>query len=131
MTDYKGAFSSDENWLDGWPYLSEAGLLLSADNNSSAIIDDKITLHGNYPNPFNPVTNLNYDLPEDSFVHITTYDAFGNEINKLIDSKKSRGQESVQWNATNYKGKSVSAGDYLYRIQAGDFVENKKMVLLK
>ena len=92
MTDYKGAFSSDENWLDGWPYLSEAGLLLSADNNSSAIVDDKITLHGNYPNPFNPVTNLNYDLPEDSFVRITIYDAFGNEINKLIDSKKSRGQ---------------------------------------
>ena len=52
QTDYKGAFSTDENWLDGWSYLSEAGLLLSLDNNSSTIVADKITLHGNYPNPF-------------------------------------------------------------------------------
>ena len=100
-------------------------------NKSDIVSPGKFIVHQNYPNPFNPVTNLNYDLPEDSFVRITIYDAFGNEINKLIDSKKSRGQESVQWNATNYKGKSVSAGVYLYRIQAGDFVENRKMVLLK
>ena len=84
-----------------------------------------------YPNPFNPVTNLNYHLPEDSFVRITIYDTFGNEINKLIDSKQSRGQKSVQWNATNNQGKPVSAGVYLYRIQAGDFVDNRKMILLK
>ena len=64
-------------------------------------------------------------------MRITIYDAFGNEINKLTDSKKSRGQEPVKWNATNNQGKSVSAGVYLYRIQAGDFVDNRKMILLK
>lgn len=100
-------------------------------NKSDIVGPGKFTVQQNYPNPFNPVTNLNYHLPEDSFVRITIYDAFGNEINKLIDSKQSRGQKSVQWNATNNQGKSVSAGVYLYRIQAGDFVDNRKMVLLK
>ena len=100
-------------------------------NKSDIVSLGKFTVHQNYPNPFNPVTNLNYHLPEDSFVRITIYDAFGNEINKLIDSKQSRGQKSVQWNSNNNQGKPVSAGVYIYRIQAGDFVENRKMILLK
>ena len=100
-------------------------------NKSDIVSPGKFTVHQNYPNPFNPVTNLNYHLPEDSFVRITIYDAFGNEVNKLIDSKQSRGQKSVQWNSNNNQGKPVSAGVYIYRIQAGDFVENRKMILLK
>jgi len=100
-------------------------------NKSDIVSPGKFTVHQNYPNPFNPVTNLNYHLPEDSFVRITIYDAFGNEINKLIDSKQSRGQKSVQWNSNNNQGKPVSAGVYIYRIHAGDFVDNRKMILLK
>ena len=88
-------------------------------------------LSQNYPNPFNPVTNLSYDLREDSFVSITIYDMLGNVINNLVNTNQSSGYKSVQWNATNIQGQPVSAGVYLYSIEAGDFRQTKKMILLK
>jgi len=88
-------------------------------------------LHQNYPNPFNPVTNLSYDLLEDSFVSITIYDMLGNVINNLLNTNQSSGVKSIQWNATNNRNEPVSAGLYLYTIQAGEFRQTKKMVLLK
>ncbi len=85
----------------------------------------------NFPNPFNPITTLKYDLPEDSFVDITIYDMLGNVVNNLVNQNQRRGYKSVQWNATNNEGQPVSAGVYLYTIQAGQFRQTKKMVLLK
>ena len=85
----------------------------------------------NFPNPFNPITTLKYDLPEDSFVDITIYDMLGNVVNNLINQNQRRGYKSVQWNATNNEGQPVSAGVYLYTIQVGQFRQTKKMVLLK
>jgi hypothetical protein len=85
----------------------------------------------NYPNPFNPLTTLKYDLPEDSFVQITVYDMLGNVVNNLVNKNQNSGSKSVQWDATNNQGEPVSAGIYLYTIQAGEFVQTKKMVLLK
>ena len=85
----------------------------------------------NYPNPFNPVTTLRYDLPEDSFVEITVYDMLGNIIKNLVNQNENSGYKSVQWNATNNAGQPVSAGLYLYTIEAGQFRQTKKMVLLK
>ena len=89
------------------------------------------TLHQNYPNPFNPITTLRYDLPEDSFVDITIYDILGNVVNNLVNDKQSYGYKSIQWNASDNQGRPVSAGVYLYKIQANDFVVVKKMILLK
>jgi len=88
-------------------------------------------IHQNYPNPFNPVTTLRYDLPEDALVNITIYDMMGRKVSTLVSSQHSAGYKSVQWNATNDAGSPVSAGLYLYMIQAGDFRQTKKMVLLK
>ena len=85
----------------------------------------------NFPNPFNPITTLKYDLPEDSFVDITIYDMLSNVVNNLINQNQRRGYKSVQWNATNNLGEPVSAGMYIYMIQAGEFRQTKKMVLLK
>ena len=85
----------------------------------------------NYPNPFNPVTTLRYDLPEDSFVEITVYDILGNIIKNLVNQNENYGYRSVQWNATNNQGQPVSAGLYLYTIEAGEFRQTKKMILLK
>ena len=94
-------------------------------------IPEKFKLNQNYPNPFNPVTNLSYDLLEDSFVSITIYDMLGNVINNLLNTNQSSGVKSIQWNATNSQGQQVSAGVYLYSIEVGDFRHTKKMVLLK
>ena len=85
----------------------------------------------NYPNPFNPTTTLKYDLYKDSFVDITVYDMLGNVVNNLINMNQNSGSKSTQWNATNNQGEPVSAGVYLYKIQAGDFSQTKKMILLK
>ena len=88
-------------------------------------------LYSNYPNPFNPVTTLGYDLPEDGLVNITVYDLLGNVISQLVNEVQNSGYKSIQWNATNNQGKPVSAGLYLFKIQTGDFVDTKKMILLK
>jgi len=100
-----------------------------------SIIDETLpmtyNLYNGYPNPFNPVTTLRYDLPEDALVNITIYDMMGRQISRLVKNQQNAGHKSVQWNATNNLGQPVSAGVYLYSIDAGDFRQTKKMVLLK
>jgi hypothetical protein len=88
-------------------------------------------LHQNYPNPFNPVTSFRYDLPENTLVNITIYDMMGRLVKTLINGSQAAGYRTIQWNATNNIGQPVSAGVYLYTIQAGEFRQTKKMVLLK
>ena len=89
------------------------------------------SLYSAYPNPFNPITSLRYDLPEQAQVTLTVYDLMGREITQLVNTTQEAGYRSVQWNATDMHGKPVSAGVYLYQIRAGEFVQTKKMVLLK
>jgi hypothetical protein len=89
------------------------------------------SLKQNYPNPFNPITTLRYNLPEDALVNITIYDMMGRQVKTLVNGSQRAGYKSIQWNAKNNQGQPVSAGLYLYTIQAGEFVQTKKMVLLK
>ena len=100
-----------------------------------SIIDETLpityNLHNAYPNPFNPVTTLRYDLPEDGLVNITIYNMMGGQVKTLVNGSQTAGYKSIQWNATNDKNRPVSAGLYLYTIQAGEFRQTKKMVLLK
>jgi len=88
-------------------------------------------LYNNFPNPFNPVTTFRYDLPEDELVDITIYDMMGRVVKTLINDQQTAGYRSLQWNATNDAGSPVSAGIYIYMIQAGEFRQVRKMVLLK
>ena len=88
-------------------------------------------LYNAYPNPFNPKTTLHYDLPEDAMVNITIYDMMGRIVSNLVSSQQNAGYKSIQWDATNNTGQPVSAGVYLYSIEAGEFRQTKKMVLLK
>ena len=87
-------------------------------------------LHQNYPNPFNPVTTFRYDLPIDNTVRITITSIRGNEVKSYMKSHTA-GSHQVQWDGKDGQGHPVSAGVYLYRIQAGDFTNTKKMILLK
>ena len=88
-------------------------------------------LYDAYPNPFNPSTNIKYNLKHDSQVKITIYDQRGRLINTLIDKKEKSGVKSIRWNGKNTKSQSVGSGMYLYRIQAGTFNQTKKLVLIK
>ncbi|SVB68096.1 uncharacterized protein METZ01_LOCUS220950, partial [marine metagenome] len=83
------------------------------------------------PNPFNPITTLSYDLPKDSGVRLAIFDMLGKEVTTLVNSNQQAGFKSVQWDTTDSMGRPVSAGVYIYQIQAGEFVQTKKMVLLK
>ncbi|SVA42395.1 uncharacterized protein METZ01_LOCUS95249, partial [marine metagenome] len=89
------------------------------------------TLHQNFPNPFNPTTTLRYDLPEENHVTLTVYDMLGRMVTQLVNTSQKAGFKSVQWNATDSMGRPVSAGVYLYHIRSGEFVQTRKMVLLK
>ena len=105
-------------------------------NESSGNLDGNnlpvsFSLHQNYPNPFNPITSIQYDLPRNSMVNITIYDMMGRKVKTLANSFQNAGFKLLQWNATDEKNKPVSAGLYIYVIQAGEFKQNKKMVLLK
>jgi len=88
-------------------------------------------LYNNFPNPFNPTTTLRYDLPEDALVNITIYDMMGRQVKTLVNSSQIAGYITIQWDATNDHGKPVSAGIYLYQIHTGEYMQTKKMVLLK
>ena len=98
---------------------------------SENLFPSSFALHDNYPNPFNPITYFRYDLPDNSIVNITIYDMMGRVVNNLVNHQQNAGFKSIQWNAKNNQGQPVSAGVYFYTIQVGDFVDTKKMILLK
>jgi hypothetical protein len=100
-------------------------------NTSSYNIPGKFYLEYAYPNPFNPLTIIRYNLPEDAMVNITIYDMIGRQVKTLVNASQTAGYKTIHWNATNDKNRPVSAGLYLYAIQAGEFKQSKKMVLLK
>ena len=102
---------------------------MSSENES--LLPAEFALHQNYPNPFNPQTKIRYDLPENSMVNITVYDMLGREVKTLVNQAQNAGFKSIIWDATNDYGKAISAGIYLYQIQAGDYIHTQKMVLLK
>ena len=102
-----------------------------SNDETSSIAPVSFVLHQNYPNPFNPVTTIQYELPENSFVNIRIYDLKGRLVNTLVSKGQTAGYKAIKWAGVDDKGKAVSAGIYLYEIQAGNFRETKKMVLLK
>ena len=99
--------------------------------NDNIVIPSRYSFHQNYPNPFNPVTTLRYELPKQATVNITIYNMLGRQVKTLVNQTQGAGYKSVIWDATNDYGKPVSAGIYLYQIQAGKHISTKKMVLLK
>jgi outer membrane protein assembly factor BamB len=85
----------------------------------------------NYPNPFNPNTRIRYGLPEAHYIKLEIFNTRGQKVKTLVDEYREAGFEVVSWDGRNEKGLRVSSGIYFYRLLAGDYVEVKKMVLLK
>ena len=91
----------------------------------------EFALEQNYPNPFNPVTAINYQLPSVSDVKLKIYNTLGQLVKTLVSQKQSAGNYAVQWDGTNDLGERVASGIYIYRLQAGDFIQSRKMILMK
>jgi hypothetical protein len=151
-TDYDGVFLSTDNGAN-WKYAGMANnndISFMVDENDIFVgteealvwrrplseftgvgkeINDlpkEFTLSQNYPNPFNPSTNIKFTIPKASLVGIKVYNKLGQEIETLVNEEKRAGTYKLTWNAVN-----LPSGVYFYRLQAGSFIETKKMVLLK
>lgn len=111
--------------------IEVTGHYTNGDDNSLSKIKQNIplvyNLSQNYPNPFNPTTKINYELPLNTKVNIVIYDILGREVMRLVNNEfKQAGRYTVEFNGQNY-----ASGVYFYRIEAGNFIQSKKMVLVK
>ena len=96
------------------------------DINEPVDLPQQVTLGENYPNPFNPTTQIEFSLPRASDVQLTVYDLLGRRVAIMVDGKRQAGQHSVTFDASN-----LSSGVYIYRLKAGEYRESRKMLLVK
>ncbi|MGB9696607.1 MAG: T9SS type A sorting domain-containing protein [Ignavibacteria bacterium] len=92
----------------------------------SSVIPTQFSLKQNYPNPFNPTTKIEFSLPKNVFANLIIYDILGREVERLVNEQLNAATYEVIWDASNYPG-----GVYYYKLQADNYVETKKMILLK
>ena len=132
VLDKNGNLAYHNNITSGIPDSLENFIrslsLLSTENE---IYIDKFMLQDNHPNPFNPLTNIKYSIPNRSVVSLKIYSLLGKEILTLVNEVKTRGEYSVKWDAKNSLGNKVPSGIYFYKLAASDFTQTKKMILLK
>lgn len=107
-----------------WYQLSTAAI--STDLETTDELAKEFSLHGNYPNPFNPSTTIAFDLAKQAKVKLVIYDLLGNKIETLVDTELTSGRYRKTWEATG-----LTSGTYFYRIDAGDWSATKRMTLLK
>jgi hypothetical protein len=84
------------------------------------------SLEQNYPNPFNPFTTIEYSLPQNGFVTLKVFNVLGKEVATLVNGQNEAGKHTI-----NFDASALNSGVYFYRIDAGNFIETKKMILLK
>ncbi len=130
LSNFAMDFVNEEvGWVFGYP-----GIVLKRDPNFVSVDEpvyqgndlNTFSLIQNYPNPFNPNTTIAYSIPIAGKVSLKIFDVLGNEIATLVNEEKTTGNYTVNFDASN-----LTSGVYFYRIQAGDYVETKKMILLK
>jgi hypothetical protein len=102
------------------------GRVISDVNYRCSESPERYELHQNYPNPFNPSTTIKYELPTASIVRLGVYDMLGREVSVLVDEVRNAGVHEVK-----FEGGTLSSGVYFYRLQAGDYVATKRLLLLR
>ena len=100
-------------------------------NENEATLPGVFALHQGYPNPFNPVTSIRYDIPEAANVQVSVYSLLGQKVKTLVNGAHQPGFYAVQWNGTNDQGNPVASGMYICRIHADQFNAVKKLILMK
>ena len=96
-----------------------------------AVLPIKFAVRQNYPNLFNPVTIISFDLPKRVKVNLEVYNALEQRVVTLINREMDPGVYDIEWDGRDEAGNSVSAGVYLYRLTTGEFIESKKAMLVK
>jgi FlgD Ig-like domain len=115
-----------------WRYVTD--IITDVDDDegeSGSTLPESFVVHQNFPNPFNPTTEISYSLPVKAEVTIEIYNVLGQQVRVFDQGKQSAGTHSVTWDATDDRGNSVASGMYFYKVSAGDFTASKKMMLLK
>ena len=99
--------------------------------NRESEIPEKFALHQNFPNPFNPETTIQFDITEKNIVTLQVFNLMGQLIRTLVSETKNPGFYSIKWDGRNDNGAYVSSGVYIYRIKAGNFLTQKKMIYMR
>ncbi|MCB0299506.1 MAG: T9SS type A sorting domain-containing protein, partial [Calditrichaeota bacterium] len=85
----------------------------------------------NYPNPFNPQTNIRYRIAEHSFVKLSIYNILGDLVKSLVSETQAPGEKVILWDGTNQSGAAVASGFYFYKLSAGDVQQTRRMLLIR
>jgi hypothetical protein len=116
-------FFKSDTTTKGW--FTRAGST-GVDSNLDPKIPNRFSLEQNYPNPFNPRTTIKFGVSSSEFASLTVFDVLGREVEVLVNDRKQQGKYEVQWNARNHV-----SGVYFYRLQAGAFVQTRKLLLVR
>ena len=119
------------NRLNQKPYFGQGNYSVISAKSINNLIPDNYTLNQNYPNPFNPKTLIEYGLPIESNVNISIYDMLGRKVVTLVNGSVAAGYHNIVWDGLDKNSINVSSGVYFYKIIANDFVEIKKMLLIR
>jgi hypothetical protein len=130
---YVSALYEGSDWrANSMPSVKESGARLTPVGIGDEIkVPMEFFLSQNFPNPFNPTTSIFYGLPIDSHVKIEIFNLLGQKVRILIDENQKAGYRRAIWDGLDGRGESLSSGVYLYRLQAGDNIATRKMVMLK
>ena len=118
LSEYEGDLTIQKSIVADW-YGSDISV-------REVLLPKEFSLERAYPNPFNPLTNIQYALPEESKVNLTIYDLQGKIAAELVNDMKTAGYHSLTWNASNH-----ASGIYFINIQAGEYISTQKLMLVK
>jgi len=108
-----------------------AGIYIDLTGVNAPDIPRQYALHSSFPNPFNPLATIGFDLPRSQHVRLTVYTVAGRRVTSLIDERRAAGRHEVVWDGHDDHGRQIPSGVYFYRIEAGQFSDTKRMVLVK
>jgi len=109
--------------------LEQAGIIVGVTYPN--LMPTEYSLSQNFPNPFNPTTQIRFTLPQMTKVELKVYDILGREVKTLLTGEQPAGMHTIEWDGRNNYGTQVSSGVYIYRLNAGKYVQSKKMLMLK
>ena len=115
----------------GADYIIRAVGRYEPDHITERPISNRFELSDNYPNPFNPVTRIDYNLPEKVHAKLVVYNVLGQVVTTLVDEDQEPGDYAVIWDGTDANGRKVASGIYFYTLTAGQHTATKKMLLVK